>query len=288
MIKINLNIDKLVDEITLNLTQIEAVEAIVVYGSVASKIHDEYSDIDLIVYIGEQKDFEKAIKTIRYEITKPIWELEKNIMMEYEIDDKLVLYTQENLIKLEIKIKSIALSINDIIYVAESNANFPQEAIVFDRNGGLSQIYKYYWEQLNNPERLHKQFEREIHNFLYYYEGFLQKLVKHDDYHAFFNYTIAYHKLATLIAIAEGEYYNHYQPKNFLSKVIKDFDVKSKFATSSVSLNRTEMLEAKEDLLELFHETVKKGIEQFDLELDESQIITFIGALGKKYSSLKN
>ncbi len=288
MVKINPHIDKLVEEITLNLTRIEAVEAIVVYGSVATKTLDEYSDIDLIIYTGDQQDFEKAVKTVRYEITKPIWALEKNIIMEYEIDDKLVLYTQENLIKLEIKIKSIALAINDIIYVAESNANFPQEAIVFDRNGGLTQIYKYYWEQLNNPERLHKQFEREIHNFLYYYEGFLQKLAKYDDYSGFFNYTIAYHKLATLIAIAEGEYYNHFQPKNFLSKVVKDFDVKSKFATSSVSLNRTEMLEAKEDLLELFHETVKKGIEQFDLELDESQIMTFIGALGKKYSNLNS
>ena len=286
MVKINLPIDKLVDEITLNLTRIEAVEAIVVYGSVATKTHDEYSDIDLIVYIGDQQDFEKAIKTVRYELTKPIWELEKNIIMEYEVDDKLVLYTQANLIKLEIKIKSITLAINDIIYVAESNANFPQEAIVFDRNGGLTQIYKYYWEQLNNPERIQKQFIREIYNFLYYYEGFLHKLAKHDEYSGFFNYTIAYHKLATLIAIAEGEYYNHYQPKNFLSKVVKDFDVKSKFATSSVNLNRIEMLEAKEDLLELFHDTVKKGIEQFDLELEESQIIVFIRALGKKYSNL--
>ncbi len=205
MVKINLPIDKLVDEITLNLTRIEAVEAIVVYGSVATKTHDEYSDIDLIAYIGDQQDFEKAVKTVRYEITKPIWELEKNIIMEYEVDDKLVLYTQENLIKLEVKIKSIALAINDIIYVAESNANFPQEAIIFDRNGGLTQIYKYYWEQLNNPERIQKQFVREIHNFLYYYEGFLQKLAKRDDYNAFFNYTIAYHKLATLIAIAEGD-----------------------------------------------------------------------------------
>ena len=69
---------------------------------------------------------------------------------------------------------------------------------------------------------------------------------------------------------------------------MKDFDVKSKFTTSSVSLNRVEMLEAKEDLLELFHETVKKGIEQFDLELNESQIMTFIGLLGKKYSNLEN
>ena len=58
----NLVIDKLVDEITLNLTLIEAVEAIVVYGSVAIKTHDEYSDIDLIVYIGDQQDFEKAVK----------------------------------------------------------------------------------------------------------------------------------------------------------------------------------------------------------------------------------
>ena len=90
MVKINLPIDKLVDEITLNLTRIEAVEAIVVYGSVATKTHDEYSDIDLIAYIGDQQDFEKAVKTVRYEITKPIWELEKNIIMEYEIDDKLV------------------------------------------------------------------------------------------------------------------------------------------------------------------------------------------------------
>ena len=286
MVKINTNIDKLVEEITLNLKKVDAVEAIVVYGSVATKSHDEYSDIDLIVYTGDQQDFEKAVKTVRYEITKPVWELEKSIIMEYEIDDKLILYTQENLIKLEIKIKSIALAINDIIYVAESNANFPQEAIVFDRNGGLTQIYKYYWEQLNNPERIQKQFIREIHNFLYYYEGFLHKLAKHDEYSGFFNYTIAYHKLATLIAIAEGEYYNHYQPKNFLSKVVKDFDVKSKFATSSASLNRIEMLEAKEDLLELFHDTVKKGIEQFDLELEESQIIVFIRALGKKYSNL--
>ena len=288
MVKINPHIDKLVEEITLNLTQIEVVEAIVVYGSVATKTHDNYSDIDLIIYIGDQQDFEKAVKTVRYEITKPIWALEKNIIMEYEIDDKLVLYTQENLIKLEIKIKSITLAINDIIYVAESNASFPQEAIVFDRNGGLTQIYKYYWEQLNNPERLHKQFVREVHNFLYYYEGFLQKLAKHDEYSGFFNYTIAYHKLATLIAITEGEYYNHFQPKNFLSKVVKDFEVKSKFATSSVSLNRTEMLEAKENLLELFHDTVKKGIEQFDLELNEVQIMTFIGALGKKYSNLNS
>jgi len=287
MVKINSNIDKIVENITNNLQTIEYVEAIVAYGRQGPNSVESHFDEKLIIYVQNREDYEKMEKTVRYEITKQIWEFENNIAMEFDMDDKWVLYTQKNLINFEIKIKKIAESAYDIVHVAESITNFPEKSIKFDRNGALTQIYKTFWQQFNNNEQIGEHFQKEINSFIYYFGIFLQNLAKHDQYNAYMNYTIAYFKLATLISIVEGEYYNLFQPKNFLSKVVKDFDVKKLFLMSTVKLDQTEMVDAQDNLVELFLKTIKKGIEQFSLEVDEAHIITFISDLMNKYSNLE-
>ncbi len=264
------------------------MEGLVIIGSVCQKTHDFYSDIDLIVYLENEQIDIKEKKAIRGIITKQIRSIEDDILINFDLDDKWVIYTQKNLIKLEIKIKSVSKAKEDIVFIVESRIRTPEQSIVFDKKGKIKKIYSSNWIQLNDYERIKKQFLEETNKFIYYYEGFLQKMAKDDQYSAYMNYTIAYYKLATLMAMAEGEYYNLYQPKNFPSEVVKDIDVRKRFYTSSARLSRTEMFTNKNKFVELFLDTIKKGIEEFNLDINLTQISEFIKIMESKYPSFRN
>ncbi|MCK4239541.1 MAG: nucleotidyltransferase domain-containing protein, partial [Candidatus Lokiarchaeota archaeon] len=96
------------------------MEGLIIFGSVCQKTHDFYSDIDLIVYLENEQIDIKEEKAIRGIITKQIRSIEDDILINFDLDDKWVIYTKKNLIKLEIKIKSISKAKEDIVFIVES------------------------------------------------------------------------------------------------------------------------------------------------------------------------
>ena len=61
-------------------------------------------------------------------------------------------------------------------------------------------------------------------------------MAKDDEYRAYMNYTIAFYKLAGLKAMTEGEYYNLYQPERFTTKIIDNWNLRSKLSDKNPTL----------------------------------------------------
>lgn len=176
-----------------------------------------------------------------------------------------------------------------MIYILESRFPSPEQAIIYDKNNRIIKIYTENWINLNDPKRLKELFIEEIHKFLYYFEGFLSILAKDDEYRAYMNYTIAFYKLAGLKAMIEGECYNLYQPKRFTTKIIDNWNLRSKFYKASAGLRKYDMLDQRENLKSLFLEILEKGINYFNLESDIfSDIKNFFEKIDKKYLPFKN
>lgn len=269
------------------LKKIKFVEAMVLYGSCGRKDPDFYSDIDLIVYLEANDNFEQK-SAVKNAIINCITISKEKIYTSFDLKDKWVLYTDLNFIKLEIKIKSKITAKDDIIFIVESRIDSAEKAVVFDKNGFITEIYKANWIQLNNLERLKKEFIEEINEFCYYYDDFFVQITRGDEYRAYMNYTVAFYKLVSLIAIAEGEYYNLYQPWNLFSNIIKDERMRELLFTVSSSLKKKDLFFQKDNLLKIFLETMDKGAKKFNLGGKVSKLNIFFKKVENKYLFHKN
>lgn len=282
---INPILENFVEKIKAQLIKIDFIEGIVIYGSWSRKEIDFYSDLDIIVYYDNENDEFKKIEDIKNNILIAINE---NTFIDFYLDGKWIIYAYQNLSKLEIKIKSIFRAIDDIIFIAESRIFPPNKAIAFDRSGKISKIYNENWIQLNNSKRLKNTFIDEMNKFLYYYDGFLTNMARDDEYRAYMNYTIAFYKLVSLMAMVEGKYYNIYQPENFTTTVTKDWGLRQRFYKVSAGLRKYDMYLKKDLLLSFFCNTLKKGKKLFKLDIDIFQIKEFFKQSEEKYPPFKN
>ena len=135
------------------------MEAIVYFGSFICNQYDKFSDLDIFVYLNDRGNITEEKKMVRKYIINILDSIDENIYLDFDRNDKWVIYIQNNLTKLEIQIKSIFNAKEDIIYIAESRIKTPEKAIVFDRNDKILQIYKSNWIYMNNLERLKRIFE---------------------------------------------------------------------------------------------------------------------------------
>ncbi len=213
----------------------------------------------------------------------------EGISKELEIYDKWIIYTQETFLKLEISIKEICEAKNDVIFIIESKIQNPKQAIAYDKNNIISQIYTENWVNLNDFNRLKELFTKECQKFLYYFEIFLSYLVRDDEYRAYMNYTIAFYKLVGLKAMVEDEYYNLYQPSRFTTRIIDNWEMRVRYYQASAGLRKYDMIDQRDNLKNLFLEVLKKGIDKFHLgKVIFSDIYNFFKNLDKKYLPFKN
>lgn len=135
---------------------------------------------------------------------------------------------------------------------------------------------------MNDSNRLNNTFFEEIYKFIYYFEGFVSNLAKDDEYKAYMNYTIAFYKLAGLKAMVEGEYFNLYQPKNFTTKIINDWNLRVKYYKASAGLRKYDMFNQRDNLISLFLSVLQKGLDKFN-DKKKNGILTEIKNLIKKF-----
>ena len=192
----------------------------------------------------------------------------EGVFINIEIDDRWVVYTERSFIKLEIGIKSISAARKDIIYVIESRIPNPEQAIVYDKNSRVKNIYSENWVKLDNFETLKKQFISESYKFIDYYEKFLSSFGESDSYRTYHNYNVAFHTLVKLQSMVDGNYYNLYQPREFLMSVFynHNYELVWKYVQASTGMSRSDIVDRKDKLKHLFLEVIEQGIKYFNLE----------------------
>ncbi len=264
------------------------MEGLVFFGSYARKSLDFYSDLDSFIYLN-QDGKDNLVNTVKELVREILLDDDQGISDEFEVDDKWVIFTRKTFIKLEISIKDISKAKDDMFYIAESKISNPAQAIVYDKNNRLLQIYSKNWINLNDFTRLKELFINEVHKFIYYFEGYLSSMAKEDEYKAYMNYTISFYKLAGLKALIEGEYYSINQPRKFTTEIISDWNLRVKYYKASAGLRKYDMLEQRFNLETLFLDVLENGTKKFDLKLNFlTEIKNFLKRISEKYLPFKN
>lgn len=278
---LNRIITSIVEKLLTKLKRNNSIEGIVVYGSYARSELDYYSDVDMIVYVSDSvTTYENVLNDI-LEVIRDI----DNVLFIFEKHGKFIIYTTSHFIKLEITIKKMSeIEKADVILVKESRVRNLKDAILFDRNNRIRQAYERLWNELDND--VAKKARYHIFSVLYYYDNFLVHFSRGDIYRAYMNYTIAFYHLASVLAIANSEFRNTYQPW-FLTRDILKGDSLKRFYEASSSMNPVEMFYSKETMLSLFLDAVERIEKWFNLGLVEN-IKLFIKKTREKYPPFYN
>ena len=223
--------------------------------------------MDTFIYYDESYN-SNTILRVKEKILEILSSDDEGFFIDFEIDDRWLVYTERSFIKLEIGIKSISEAGNDTIYIVESRIPNPEQAIVYDKNDRVKKIYSENWVKLDNFEALKKQFILESYKFIENYEKFLSSFGESDSYRTYLNYNMAFQTLVRLQSMVDGNYYNLYQPREFLMSVYfnHNYELVMKYVQTSTGMRTTDIVDRKDKLKHLFLEVIKQGIKYFNLE----------------------
>ncbi len=260
------------------------------YGSHGRNNNNFYSDLDTLIYYDESSN-NNAVLRVKEKILGILSSDNEGFFIEFEIDDIWLVYTERSFIKLEIGIKSISEARKDAIYIIESKIPNPEQAIVYDKNGRVKKIYSENWVKLDDFEILKKRFVSESYKFIDNYENFLSSFGESDSYRTYHNYNMAFHTLVKLQSMVDGNYYNLYQPREFLMSVFynHNYELVWKYVQASTGMKRSDIVDRKDKLKHLFLEVIEQGIKYFNLE-NELMVSTqqFFEKFNLKYPQFSN
>ncbi|MFQ6061331.1 MAG: nucleotidyltransferase family protein [Thermoplasmata archaeon] len=268
------------------LQRVDSVEGFVVFGSYARNEADEYSDLDMIVYLSNCAEEPADYESVKTTIHRVAGHADGGLLLDFGGYDKNVIYTKNSLLCLELRIRKLEEVAGDIVLVKESRMKVPETAIIFDRHGLVADRYRKLWDEVRTDD-VGVKFSEYLAGFLYYYNGFRAQLARGDPYRAYVNYTIAFYKLASLCAILGGERTNLYQPWFLTTDVIKSKSDVKKFVDSSSSMNPSEMWRRKDIMMDLFEKVVDDASRRPDLGVDVSFTHEFIHRMDSKYPEFR-
>jgi len=239
----------------------------VFFGSHGRNNNNFYSDLDTFIYYDDCDD-KNAIRRVKEKILEILSSDNEGFFIDFEIDEKWLVYTEHSFIKLEIGIKNITEASKDTIYIIESRIPNPEQAIAYDRNGKVNKIYSKNWVKLDDFKVLKQRFVSESYKFIYYYEKTLSSLGESDSYRTYHNYNNAFHTLVRIQSMVDGNYYNLYQPREFLMSVFynHNYELVWKYVQASTGMGRSDIVDRKDKLKHLFLGVVEQGIKYFKLE----------------------
>ncbi|NVM44832.1 MAG: tyrosine-protein phosphatase [Candidatus Lokiarchaeota archaeon] len=237
------------------------------FGSHGRSNNNFYSDLDTFIYYDESHKSDTILR-VKEKILEILSSDDEGCFIDFEIDDKWIVYTERSFIKLEIGIKSISEARKDTIYIIESRIPNPEQAIAYDKNGRVKKIYSENWVKLDNFETMKERFISESYKFIENYEKFLSSFGESDSYRTYHNYNIAFHTLVRLQTMVDGNYFNLYQPREFLMSVFynHDYHLVMRYVQASTGMSRSDIVNRKDKLKHLFLEVIEQGIKNFNIE----------------------
>ncbi|GAF84708.1 unnamed protein product, partial [marine sediment metagenome] len=205
--------------------------------------------MDIFIYYEESYE-RNTILRVKEKILGILNSDSEGISNNFEVDDLWIVYTEHSFIKLEIGIKSISEARKDTIYIIESKIPNPEQAIVYDKNGIVKKIYSENWVNLDDFETLKEQFFSESYKFIDNYEKFLSSFGESDSYRTYHNYNNAFHTLVKLQSMVDGNYYNLYQPREFLMSVYynHNYELVRRYVQASTGMRISDIVDRKDKL----------------------------------------
>jgi len=195
--------DSLLESIISWARERTEVSCLLAFGSLARGDFDDYSDFDLVILSSSTGSIDKLVA----EFTS-LFETE----FVFDIDEKHILLLRRPFMKIEFYVLSRERLSELKQYFVETRFENEEHAILFDRTQSLGSVLAD-WTAARNPVDP-RSFVNIAYQFLYYYEGFYPPFFRGDAYRAFFQYSLAFFKLATLVGIARGVRHHLYAPRN--------------------------------------------------------------------------
>ena len=246
----DINLRRAMERAEYALRESECVEAVLLFGSIARKQYDSYSDVDLMVMIGQ----DSCLESLKVHVSR---KFSDSVMMEK--DGKIILFPP-GLPKVELYIFHSSEADEAKKLFLGSKITDPHDTIMFDRNGDMTRMVGE-WEDAGEEDVKNKAAGEAI-SFLYYYDMLNSYLFRGDNYRTFFYYNLSFFKLATLIAISNGITDYTYAPP-WLTQSIGDGRTKS-LKEISTGMFPAQMVSNKAKMFDLFMDVVRSSPELFN------------------------
>lgn len=225
----NLLLRKIVGEIIVSLSRYSWVVGIITYGSIGRGDEDQYSDIDMGIYIQDYND--EKVSTVDSNIRNIFVKIEDGVLHSFKKHDKYIYISRKNNIILEAKIKEFNRIDEDIIYIIQSHIDPPTNAITYDPKGVMGKFISRFSFNLNVKSYLEHELDEIINSIIYYFNLYLLYRRRKDCYRAYMNYSITMFKLASLIALSHGSFYNLYGPWFLCERIIINEKIRDLFCS---------------------------------------------------------
>ena len=263
----------------------EKVDGIIVYGSIGRRMDNYFSDGDFIIYISDPG----CAESIKFEIKHLLEDMGYLIKLDFYKRNKWIMFSYNNKIdytlKLEFFFSQVNKIKNDVIYIVQSRIEQIEDAVIVDKKAILERL-KEYWFSMK--ENINDEFYDLLNSFVYYYDEFLSRFTYGDVYRAYMNYTISFYKLASMAALAHGEYRNLYQPWFLTRDVIKDGKEQSVLRNITANMDPLDMFNKKQKLVDVFIEYAGDATKKFDIVFDVDKYKYLINKINEKYYKLYN
>ena len=239
-------VDKFLEGVCEWATRRDDVTGVAIYGSLARGDADPYSDIDLLVATGQ----ESVPEGIAREFSS-----QHDSMLAFQKDGKYVLFLRKPAVRVELLVVPERRLQEVRRLFMESRIADTSRSVLLDKTGALTRaVTSWIFNRAEVDEA--KAFEKEANSFLYYYESFHTPFSRGDVYKAFFEYSLAFFKLATLAYIAAGGSGHLYAPKSLLHS-IPTADTR-KLHQMAPALDPLELRKRKEMTFDFFLELVQR------------------------------
>ncbi len=239
-------LDDLLEGVCAWATRRDDVTGVATYGSLARGDADPYSDIDLLVVTGQESGPEGIAREFASR---------HDSMLAFQRDGKYVLFLRKPAVRVELLVVPEKRLQEVHRLFVESRIPDASRAVLLDKTGALTRAVTS-WTGNRAEVDEGKAFEREANSFLYYYESFHAPFSRGDVYRAFFEYSLAFFKLATLAYIAAGGSDHLYAPKSLLHSV-PTADAR-KLHQMAPAMEPLEMRRRKEMTFDFFLELVRR------------------------------
>jgi protein-tyrosine phosphatase len=221
-----------------------AVLGIAAFGSVGRGDYDIFSDLDLVFIVDHESS--------KREVANNFATLFETVL-SFDLDGKTVLILKDA-ISVKIEFYTVLESeIKKLVkYFVESHLDRESKFLLVDKKGSLKQLI-LTWTTPSESD-LNYSLRRTANSFIYHYENFHRPFFRGDTYRAFFEYSLAFYKLGTLLAVTHGVKNYLYAPKNLLFNLSPE-EVE-KLESVAPSMDTLELYRRRKRMFQVFSETV--------------------------------
>jgi protein-tyrosine phosphatase len=257
------------------------VSGLILHGSHARGEADYFSDIDLLLVVD---DFDKEPDSHRQLLADLKSTIGDSAMVLSLSDGKYVHYTQEDFVKVEVQLCAPSNTSQFRRLIEESYVKEDADMVLYDRDKSILTLVHDVRKEVEYIEP-GNQFALESQKFLYYYENFFPSFSRGDLYKAYFHYTLALHKLATLLYLANSGSRYVFAPTNLTNKVLSP-EMSRLFRGITSTMDPLEMREK----LRLMYDMFLDVVETQDIEgkLSKERLRRFNEHIRKRYPIFQN